>query len=189
MADTKEKTQLFARSLLLVSGNVLLSRAVSSQVPSALKGLTSVFGMGTGGSLSPLSPEFFGLASAHPQNCTSSLHILLLHLAALSCFPLASSQFPLDQVLDLLVSSSSKRYRSSTDDLSPCRLQGVLLPFGMGHFFSRWASRLDAFSVYPLRISLPCYAVGTTTVAPVMRPLRSSRTRSSSSHVSSAHDG
>ena len=42
----------------LGSGNVLLSRVVSNQVPSALKGLTSVFGMGTGGSLSPLSPEF-----------------------------------------------------------------------------------------------------------------------------------
>ena len=41
----------------LESGNVLLSRVVSNQVPSALKGLTSVFGMGTGGSLSPLSPE------------------------------------------------------------------------------------------------------------------------------------
>ena len=40
------------------SGNDLLSRLVSKQVPSALKGLTSVFGMGTGGSLSPLSPEF-----------------------------------------------------------------------------------------------------------------------------------
>ena len=39
------------------SGNVLLSQVVSNQVPSALKGLTSVFGMGTGGSLSPLSPE------------------------------------------------------------------------------------------------------------------------------------
>ena len=38
---------------LLESGSVLLSRAVTSQVPSALKGLTSVFGMGTGGSLSP----------------------------------------------------------------------------------------------------------------------------------------
>ena len=37
----------------LESGNVLLSRVVSNQVPSALKGLTSVFGMGTGGSLSP----------------------------------------------------------------------------------------------------------------------------------------
>ena len=39
------------------SGGDLLSRAVSSQVPSALKGLTSVFGMGTGGTLSPLPPE------------------------------------------------------------------------------------------------------------------------------------
>ena len=41
----------------LMTGNHLLSRVVSNQVPSALKGLTSVFGMGTGGSLSPLSPE------------------------------------------------------------------------------------------------------------------------------------
>ena len=35
------------------SGGDLVSRAVSSQVPSALKGLTSVFGMGTGGTPSP----------------------------------------------------------------------------------------------------------------------------------------
>ena len=48
------KTELFH----LESGNDLLSRLVSKQVPSALKGLTSVFGMGTGGSLSPSSPEF-----------------------------------------------------------------------------------------------------------------------------------
>ena len=50
---------------LLESGSDLLSRAVSSQVPSALKGLTSVFGMGTGGSLRLLSPEilyFFELS-------------------------------------------------------------------------------------------------------------------------------
>ena len=39
------------------SGGDLLSRAVSSQVPSALKVLTSVFGMGTGGTPSPLPPE------------------------------------------------------------------------------------------------------------------------------------
>ena len=43
--------------VFLDSGNVLLSRAVSSQVPSALKGLTAVFGMGTGGSPSPSPPE------------------------------------------------------------------------------------------------------------------------------------
>ncbi len=58
-----------------------------------------------------------------------------------------------------------------------------------GVLFLRWASRLDAFSVYPIRTSLPCYAVGTTTVAPVVRPFRSSRTRNSSSHDSYAHDG
>ena len=39
------------------SGGDLLFRAVSSQVPSALKVLTSVFGMGTGGTPSPLPPE------------------------------------------------------------------------------------------------------------------------------------
>ena len=62
----KEKPEDFSSKLLyLDSGNVLLSRAVSSQVPSALKGLTSVFGMGTGGTPSPSSPEtvnFFFLA-------------------------------------------------------------------------------------------------------------------------------
>ena len=46
---------------LLESGDDLLSRAVSSQVPSTLKGLTSVFGMGTGGTPSLLSPEMVSL--------------------------------------------------------------------------------------------------------------------------------
>ena len=45
----------------LESGGDLLSRAVSSQVPSALKVLTSVFGMGTGGTPSPLPPETVSL--------------------------------------------------------------------------------------------------------------------------------
>ena len=47
---------------LLESGSDLLSRAVSSQVPSAQRGLTSVFGMGTGGSLLPLPPEILRAA-------------------------------------------------------------------------------------------------------------------------------
>jgi len=34
------------------SGDVLLSHALAHAVPSGLRGLTSVFGMGTGGSLS-----------------------------------------------------------------------------------------------------------------------------------------
>ena len=55
----RNQPHICGADFFLESGNVLLSRAVSSQVPSALKGLTSVFGMGTGGSLSPLSPECF----------------------------------------------------------------------------------------------------------------------------------
>ena len=45
------------------SGSDLLSRAVSSQVPSALKGLTSVFGMGTGGTPSSSPPEMVNIFS------------------------------------------------------------------------------------------------------------------------------
>ena len=95
----------------------------------------------------------------------------------------------LDQALDLLVLATSRITAFTAPTYQPCRLQGVLLAFAMGYLFLRGASRLDAFSVYPVRTSLPCYAVGTTTVAPEVRPLRSSRTRSSSSHVSYAHDG
>ena len=44
-------------SIKMESGGDLLSRTVTSQVPSALKSLTSVFGMGTGGTSSSLPPE------------------------------------------------------------------------------------------------------------------------------------
>ena len=39
------------------SGDDLSSQAVASQVLSTREGLTSVFGMGTGGTPQPLSPE------------------------------------------------------------------------------------------------------------------------------------
>ena len=38
-------------------GFVLISREVALRVPSAMQGLTSVFGMGTGGSLALLKPR------------------------------------------------------------------------------------------------------------------------------------
>ena len=58
------------------------------------------------------------LKTAHPN-----FNILL---TSFPIFPLVSTQF-LDQVLDRLVSSSSIRYRTSTDDLSPGSPPGVLL--------------------------------------------------------------
>ena len=47
----KETPHTFVWGVSLDSGSYLSSRAVSSQVLSAYEGLTSVFGMGTGGTL------------------------------------------------------------------------------------------------------------------------------------------
>jgi hypothetical protein len=46
-----------SRGVNINLGNVLLSHTVTHAVPSALKGLTSVFGMGTGVAPSLWSPE------------------------------------------------------------------------------------------------------------------------------------
>ena len=56
-----EREKLSFLPLLLDPGNFLLSQAVPSSVPSAFGGLTSVFGMGTGGALQLSSPETFPL--------------------------------------------------------------------------------------------------------------------------------
>ena len=67
--------------------------------------------------------------------------------------------------------------------------EGSYLLKAVAVFFFRGASRLDAFSVYPVRTSLPSCAAGATTVSPEVRPSRSSRTRDRSCHDSCAHDG
>ena len=56
---THKKTHAVIRSacVFCVTGNFLLSQVVTNQVPSALRGLTSVFGMGTGVSLLLSSPD------------------------------------------------------------------------------------------------------------------------------------
>ena len=70
----KEAKQLPQRG----SGSDLSSRAVSSQVLSALESLTTVFGMGTGGTSPSLPPvDFQGLHLAvHPDNCTNRIQYL-----------------------------------------------------------------------------------------------------------------
>ena len=59
----------------------------------------------------------------------------------------------------------------------------------MGYLILRGASRLDAFSVYPVPTWLPGYAFGNATGAPEVSPSRSSRTKDSSSQISYAHAG
>ena len=55
--EAKSEKPAVSRGLFIIPGNDLLSRTVTSTVPSALRGLTAVFGMGTGVSPSVESPE------------------------------------------------------------------------------------------------------------------------------------
>jgi len=52
-----------------------------------------------------------------------------------------------------------------------------------------WASRLYAFSGYPVRTWLPGNAAGATTDTPAVRSSRSSRTKDNTPQVSCAHGG
>ena len=115
-------------------GSFLLSRAVTSQVSSALQSLTSVFGMGTGVT-SVLSP---------PSILNT---ILVIYLHALSKLipsfswssprPISTGQ--LNTLLHLHLRPINLVVFKGSYYLS------------MGYLISRGASRLDAFSVYPFR--------------------------------------
>ena len=59
----------------------------------------------------------------------------------------------------------------------------------MGYLILRGASRLDAFSVYPVPAWLLCHAPGGATDPPAASPSRSSRTKDSSSQISYARAG
>ena len=59
----------------------------------------------------------------------------------------------------------------------------------MGYLILRGASRLDAFSVYPVQTWLPCHGLGKLTGTPAVCPSRSSRTKDSSSQISYARAG
>ena len=56
-ADDTKKDLTLRLSLFIDSGDVLLSRAVAHQVSSALRSLTTVFGMGTGVTFLLLPPN------------------------------------------------------------------------------------------------------------------------------------
>ena len=74
-----------------LTGNFLSSQAASSQVLSTYRGLTTVFGMGTGGSPQLSSPDYF-VEGRNPQNFTEEKTNDLVRACAL-----------LSQALDILV--------------------------------------------------------------------------------------
>ena len=82
--------------------------------------------------------------------------------------------------IELLVLVSYTHCCASTPSLSTWWSSTAL----KGELVSRWVSRLDAFSGYPFRTWLPCYAAGATTGPLEVRPSRSSRTKDRSSQFS-----
>ena len=69
-ASKKQKSTL-EKGALDPLGSVLLSQDLAVQVPSALEGLTAVFGMGTRGSPPPSPPN--GIDLVHRYRARSSL--------------------------------------------------------------------------------------------------------------------
>ena len=62
-------------------------------------------------------------------------------------------------------------------------------PYWLGDLILEGASRLDAFSVYPVRTWPPCCGIGTPAGTPAVRPARSSRTKARPPQISSACAG
>ncbi len=162
--------------LSVVPGSDLLSHSVSRAVPSAVKGLTSGFGMEPGVSPPLWPPELrefssraraaaggleYSIASASPRS--SPRTISTGRLNTLLCLHLP----PIDPVVCW----------------GPYRVEPV------GALILEWASHLDAFSAYPVRTWPMSSALGRTTHTPEVRPSRSSRTRDSSPQGSCAHGG
>ena len=115
-------------------GGDLLSQGVAPQVPSALAGLTSVFGMGTGGSL-PLYPPDKSSSDSAPRALHSE-HVSL----EFNPSPRPISTGRLNALLRL--------------HLRPINLvfyQGPYRVKPVGDLISGWVSHLDAFSAYPFR--------------------------------------
>ncbi len=120
------------------TGGVLLSRALAGQVPSALRGLTALFGMGRGVSPSPGPPE-------NLERPSRSFKTAQRHWVSPKRSKNPSSPRPI---------STSLLQASPPFQIWPINLvvyQGSYSLKGMGELISRSASRLDAFSGYPVR--------------------------------------
>ena len=132
-----------------------------------------------------VSFNFASLVLLDLQNCISNLMIRRFFSSSFAYHHFACLS---EQALDLLVSVSYVHCCTSTSDLSPCSLQGVLLlsdgiSLLEGGFTLRCLQRLSA----PDLATLPCIWYATDT--PAVCPFRSSRTKNSSSQISYAHDG
>ena len=119
-------------------GNDLLSHTLARAVPWALRGLTAVFGMGTGVSPSPQSPEKREMERTMKLERTES---------GQQRWDPPGKENELVKPNDRLVQVSSTPRSAYTSCLSTWSSSRGL----QGYLISGGASRLDAFSGYPFR--------------------------------------
>ena len=152
----QKSPETFISELSVQVGDYLFSRAVSSELSSAQVSLTSVFGMGTGGTSPSSTPtdltgsvyhNWFTLSSVFRRTClqnwiiTASIFSLTLRVSS----ELWSSPRPIST---RLLNGSLHLH------IMPINLvvfKGSYLFETMGYLIFGSASRLDAFSVYPIR--------------------------------------
>ena len=145
-------------------------------LPSPRRSLTSGFGMEPGVPSAPSPPNSFLLRLPPFENRISDMP-----------FPIAESLYAPDQRCDENLSTSSIWYHNQTMESSPRAIStgqlsasrrlhfrpidpltsGGPYSFPMGGLISRLASRLYAFSAYPLPGQLPGRAAGATTGVPL----------------------
>jgi hypothetical protein len=155
-------------------GNVLLSHAVAHAVPSAPRGLTAVFGMGTGVTLSLWPPGAEIRLSSWGERGNAAPSIEKAKRCGQASRPISTGKL-------------SALLHVHTRPINLVVSEGSLAAYAEGYLISGWVSRLDAFSAYPFRAQLPSAAPGGTTGTLEARGFRSSRTRKPSHQVSCAH--
>ena len=120
LCTAKKRPANASRFFWICVGTALSSQAVARQVFSTLMSLTSVFGMGTGGSSSPLAPTIY------LQGCKLLLEVCPLELCSNDFVPsksnnenkLCKDHPTLGQALDRLVLPSSMPHDTYTCSLS-----------------------------------------------------------------------
>ena len=117
------------------TGGDLLSQGVAPQVPSALRGLTALFGMGRGVSLSLSRHQSVRDAPVELENRTRRI--------GRNNNPSSPRPISTGLLTTLL--------RLHSRPINLVVYQGPYSLRGMGELISRTASRLDAFSGYPFR--------------------------------------
>ena len=79
----RKRPHSFLNVAFIYAGNDLLSHTLSRAVQSALRGLTSVFGMGTGGSPAVRSPTTRGAFGCQPRPSAAFPKDALVHIPRL----------------------------------------------------------------------------------------------------------